>query len=148
MSEQEEPIEEPQDEPIGGGGFPKPKRNRTYGKLPGLTLRQTYNLIVAIPSIQLTIIFIAFVLSATDVYRVSYNTIVQVAGFSLLTSLYQWYSAKFMGSCISALVSIYTLIALSVVNILYSVIPFNHYFTYGAVLTGAGLLLSIAFLRR
>ena len=81
-------------------------------------------------------------------YRFSYNSIVQVAGFSLLTSLYQWYSAKFMGSCISALVSVYTLIALSLVNILYSVIPFSYYFIYGAVLTGVGLFIATAVLRR
>lgn len=143
----EEPIEEPQ-EPIGGGGFPYPKRERTYGKLPGMTRRQTYHFIIAIPSIQLAIIFIAFVLSATDVYRLSYNTIVQVAGFSLLASLYQWYSAKFMGSCISAMVSIYTLIALSIVNIVYSIIPLGYYFVYGAVLTGVGLFIATAFLRR
>lgn len=137
-----------QEEPIGGGGLPPPKRERSYGKLPGMTRRQTYNFIIAIPSIQLGIIFIAFILSATEIYRFSYNTIVQVAGFSLLTSLYQWYAAKFMGSCMSALVSIYTLIALSVVNVLYSIIPFSYYFVYGAVLTGVGLFIATAFLRR
>ena len=140
--------EEPQDDPIGGGGLPYPKRKRTYGKLPGMTHRQTYNFIIAIPSIQLAILFISFVLSATEIYRFSYNTIVQVVGFSLLTSLYQWYSSKFMGSCISAVVSVYTLIAVSIVNILYSIIPFNYYFVYGAVLTGVGLFIATAFLRR
>ncbi len=145
MASTNEPTPE---EPIGGGGFPYPKRTRTYGKLPGLSRRQTYNLVVAIPSIQLTLIFIAFILSATDLYKVSHTSIIQVAGFSLLTGLYQWYMAKFSGSCISALVSVYTLIALSIVNILYSVNNFDYYFIYGSVLTGVGLFIATAFLRR
>lgn len=147
----EEPIEEPtqeEKEPIGGaGGIPMPKRSRQYGKLPGLTRRRTYHVIVAIPVIQLGLSFILFLVSLAEIYKIPYPYLVQLTGFSLITNLYYWYMAKFSGSCISALVSIYTMIALNIVNIVYLAFDFN-YLLYGTILTGIGLFVSIAVLRR
>lgn len=140
MSEEKEPIG-------GGGGIPMPKRNRKHGKLPGLTRRQTYHFIVAIPVIQVGLSFILFLLSLTEIYKIPYPFLAQITGFSLLTNLYYWYMAKFSGSCAGALLSIYTMFALNIVNIIYLIFDFN-YFLYGAVLTGLGLFLSVAFLRR
>ena len=154
MNEDQEPQEEPTEEeeeekePIGiGGGIPMPKRSRKYGRIPGLTRRQTYHIIVAIPVIQLGLSFILFLISLADFYKIPYPYFAQITGFSLVTNLYYWYSAKFMGSCISALVSIYTMIALSIVNIIYLIFDFN-YLLYGMILTGVGLFVAIAVLRR
>ena len=134
-------------EPLGGGGLPFPKRTRKYGKLPFLNRRQTYRVIVAIPVIQLLLSFLLYLIAATDFYKISYPYIIQITGFSLLTGLYQWYMAKFSGSCIGAQISIYTLIALNIMNVLYLAINFNYFF-YGTILTGIGLLLSVPFFRR
>ena len=146
----EEPIEEPveeKDPPVGGaGGHHPPKERRTYGKLPGLTRRKTYHVVIAIPSIQLAIIFLTFLIATTDFYKVSYPYMIQLTGVSLLTCVYYWYASKFMGSCISALVSIYTLALLNIVNVIYIIFDFDYYL-YGTIITGAGLLFSIPFLR-
>lgn len=136
------------DDPIGGGGLPEPKRSRTYGKLPGLTLRQTYRVITALPIVQLGIIAILFFFIATDFYHISHKFLLQIVGFSLFTSLYSWYAAKFMGSCGGTLISIYALIILNIINMFHVVFVFNYYGLYGLITTGAGLILSLLYYRR
>lgn len=144
---QQSKQEEEENPPVGGGGgVHPPKTKRSYGKLPGLSRRKTYYVVIAIPTIQLAICFLTFLVGATDFYKMAYPYVIQLTGFSLLTGIYYWYMAKFSGSCIGALVSIYTLIALNIINIIYAIFDFD-YFLYGTILTGAGLLFSVPFFR-
>lgn len=134
--------------PVGGaGGIHPPKEAQTYGQLPFLSRRQTYRLIIAIPVLQLALIFSSYLLAITHLYAFSPAYFLQVTGFSLLTGLYQWYMAKFSGSCRGVLISIYTLVALNLIHILHAAVNFNQVM-YGTFVAGAGLLLSIPFFRR
>ena len=131
----------------GGGGIPIPKEARTYGNLPFLSRRQTYYVIIAIPVVQLALIFLSYLLAITHLYTFSPAYFLQLTGFSLLTGLYQWYMAKFSGSCRGVLISIYTLVALNLVHILYAAVNLNQVM-YSTFIAGAGLLLSVLFFRR
>lgn len=133
------------DEPIGGGdGLPEPKPNaqRRYEKLPGLTRRQTYHVITAIPVVQVGLCFLLFFGAGADLYKISYSYLSNFMGFSLLTGLYYWYASRFMGSCGGAIAAVWTIITLNGLNILYSAFEFDYYFIYGAVVTGIGLLIA------
>ena len=137
--------EEPQ-EPIGGaGGIPDPSTKQKFGKLPGLNIRQTYKVIIAIPTVQLAVSFVLFFITWFDWYDITYGYFSQISGFSLMMGLYMWYMAKLSGSCTAALLSIYTLILLNILNIIHLFTPLGYYTAYGLVITGVGLLFSIAF---
>lgn len=141
MSEQEEPQE-----PFGGGGgLPYPSRSKQYGKFPGLTLRQTYRVIIAIPTAQLAICFIGLFLTWSKIYEISYAPLLQISGFSLMTGVYMWYMARLSGSCGGALLSIYTMILLNIFNIVHLITPVGYYLLYGTVITGVGLVFSLLF---
>lgn len=133
-------------EPIGGGGSqPHPSERQRFGRLPGLTVKQTYKFIITIPTIQLAVNFVLFFVSWANWYVIAYSFFAEITGFSLLTGLYYWYMAKLSGSCMAALLSIYTLILLNIFNIIHLITPLGYYTAYGVVITGIGLFFSIAF---
>lgn len=137
------------EEPIGGGGgLPEPKNRSKFGKLPFLTRRQTYKLVNAIPVVQLFICFVLFWGVTSDWYEVSYQHLLQIVGFSLVTGLYQWYASGIMGSCGGVVISVYTLITLNLLNIVHLFLEFNHYGLYGLIVTSIGLLLSSYYFKK
>ncbi|MEM9685973.1 MAG: hypothetical protein AAF934_03525 [Bacteroidota bacterium] len=139
--------EEPQEPIGGGGGLPYPSRSKQYGKFPGLTYRQTYRVIITMPTVQLAICFVSFLLTWSEIYEISYAPLLQVSGFSLMTSIYMWYMAKLSGSCGGALLSIYTMILLNIFNIVHLITPVGYYLLYGTVITGLGLIFSLVFFK-
>lgn len=137
------------EEPIGGGGgLPEPKNRAKYGKLPFLTRRQTYKFVNAIPIIQLFICFILFLGVTSNWYEVSYQHLLQIVGFSLITGLYQWYASGIMGSCGGVVISVYTLITLNLLNIVYLFFEFKHYELYGLIVIIVGVVLTIYYYKK
>lgn len=139
---------EPQEPIGGGGGIPDPSTKQRFGKLPGLTVRQTYSLIITIPTIQLGVNFALFFITWAQWYDITYAYFSQLTGFSLIVCLYYWYMVKLSGSCSGALLSVYTLVLLNIFNIIHLFTDFGYYTMYGLVITGVGLLLSLAFYKR
>ena len=136
-------------DPIGGGGgLPEPKNPRKHKRLLFLNYRQTYALMNAVPVIELGICFLCFLLALTNIYTISYVYIIQIAGFSILTNIRQWYTSHLIGSCGATYISIYALFILNVINIFHLAFDFNYYEIYGIVITGIGFAASLLFYKK
>lgn len=123
------------DNPIGGGGLPPPKE-RVYIKLPVLSIKQTFKVFATIPLILFLTSFVCILIVSTTSYQFSYESLKQISGYSLLVSIHLLYTGRALGYCKFIIISIYGLIALSILSTLYTFFKFNFYFEY-ALLVGS-----------